>query len=126
MKKVIVTTLIYLCSSATAAWSHDAVAYYNRGLKSSLAGKKIEFFSKALQLNPNLVEAYEKRAVHYYFQQRFDNAIQDYTRVVELKPHKVDAHLNLGLAYLKKEKGEGIKAEINHLAFHLSKQRIPV
>ena len=99
--------------------------FYNRGLKNSLAYKKIEYFTKALLLDPNLVEAYEKRAIHYYFQRRLDKAIQDYTRVIELKPQRVNAYQMRGLAFLKKEQGEGIKAEINNLTFHLSKQEVP-
>ena len=124
VKKLIAATLVCLCLGATAAWGQTAIEFYNRGLKSSLAYKKIEYFTKATQLNPNLAEAYEKRAIHYYFQWQFDKAIQDYTRVIELKPKGVNAYLMRGLAYLKKEHGEGYKAEIKNLAFHLSKKKV--
>jgi len=125
VKKIIVATLIYLCLAVSAAWGQDAIEFYNRGLKSSLAYKKIECFTKAIQLNPNLAEAYEKRAIHYYFQWQLDKAIQDYTRVIELKPKRVNAYLMRGLAYFKKEYGEGYSAEMKNLAFHLSKQKVP-
>ncbi|OEU62912.1 MAG: hypothetical protein BBJ57_00315 [Desulfobacterales bacterium PC51MH44] len=125
MKKIIVATLVYLCLAVTAAWGQDAIEFYNRGLKSSFSYKKIEYFTKAIQLNPNLVEAYEKRAIHHYFQWQLDKAIQDYTRVIELKPQRTNAYLMRGLAYLKKEQGEGIRAEIDNLAFNLSKQEVP-
>jgi tetratricopeptide (TPR) repeat protein len=125
VKKTIVATLVYLCLAVTAAWGQDAIEFYNRGLKSSLAYKKIECFTKAIQLNPNLAEAYEKRAIHYYFQWQLDKAIQDYTKVIELKPKGVNAFLMRGLAYFKKEYGEGYSAEIKNLAFHLSKQKVP-
>ena len=126
MKTIIVATLAYLCLAFTAAWGQSAIEFYNHGLESSLADNKIEYFTKAIQLNPNLADAYEKRAIHYYFQWKLDKAIQDYTRVIELKPNGVNAYLMRGLTYLKKEKGEGIKAEIKHLAFHLSKHEVPV
>ena len=126
MKKIIGATLVYLCLAQTAAWGQSAIEFYNHGLESSLADKKIEYFTKAIQLNPNLAEAYEKRAIHYYFQWKLDKAIQDYTRVIELKPKGVNAYLMRGLAYLKMEKGEGIMAEIKHLAFNLSKHKVPV
>ena len=125
MNKIIVATLAYLCLIVTAAWGQDAIEFYNRGLKSSLACKKIEYFTKALQLNPNLAEAYEKRAIHYYLQRRFDKAIQDYTRVIALKPHRVNAYQMRGLAYLKKGGDEGLMAQIDPLAFSLSKSRVP-
>ena len=116
MKRIAVATLAYLCLTATVAWAQDAVELYNRGLRSSLAYKRIAYFTKALQLNPNLADAYEKRATHYYFQEKLDKAIQDYTRVIELKPDSVNAYLLRGLACLKKGHGEGLIAEINRLA----------
>ena len=109
MKKIIIAIIAYLCLAATAAWSQDDIEFYNRGLKSSLAYKKIDCFTKAIQLNPNMAEAYEKRAMHYYFQRRFNRAIQDYTKVIELKPHRVDAYLMLGRAYLRKKKARELK-----------------
>ena len=65
MKKIIVTTMAYLYFTVVAAWGQDAIEFYNRGVNSTLAYKKIELFTKAIQLNPNLVAAYEKRALHY-------------------------------------------------------------
>ena len=124
MKKIIIAIIAYLCLAATAAWSQDDIEFYTRGLKSSLAYKKIDCFTKAIQLNPNMAEAYEKRAMHYYFQRRFNRAIQDYTKVIELKPHRVDAYLMLGRAYLRKKKGSGIKAEIKNLASNLRKHQV--
>ena len=116
MKRIAVATLVYCFLTAAAALAQDAVELYNRGLRSSLANKKIAYFTKALQLNPNLAEAYEKRAIHYYFQEKLDKAIQDYTRVIELKPDSLNAYLLRGLAFLKKGHGEGLIAEINRLA----------
>ena len=116
MKRIVVAALAYLCLTAAAAWAQDAVELYERGLRSSLAYKKIEYFTKALQLNPNLADAYEKRATHYYFQEKLDRAIHDYTRVIELEPDSVNAYLLRGLAYLRKGHGEGLLAEINRLA----------
>ena len=116
MKRIVVATLAYLCLTITSAWAQDAVELYNRGLRSSVAYKRIAYFTEALQLDPNLVDAYEKRAMHYYFQEKLDKAIQDCTRVIELKPNSVNAYLLRGLAYLKKGHGEGLIAEINRLA----------
>jgi len=116
VKRIVVATSVCLFLTAAAARAQDAVELYNRGLRSSLAYKKIAYFTKALQLNPNLAEAYEKRAIHYYFQEKLDKAIQDYTRVIELKPDSLNAYLGRGLACFKKGHGEGLIAEINRLA----------
>lgn len=125
MRNIVIATLIFLCLTSTAVLGQDSMEFYNRGLKSSLASKRIAYFTAALQLNPNLVEAYEKRAIHYYFQERLNEAIQDYTRIIALEPHGVNAYLMRGQAYMKKGHGEGFMAEINRLAIRLSKQRVP-
>ena len=114
-----------MCLAIAPALAQDAMDFYNRGLKSSLTYKKIEYFTKALQMDPNLVKVYEKRAIQYYFRRWFDNAIQDYTKVVELNPHNVDAYFMLGRCYLWKGKGLGIKGEFSNLMFNIGKQKIP-
>lgn len=101
MKKILFAILAYMMVTTSAAWAQDAMYFYKRGVESSLANRKIHYFTKALELNPNLVEAYEKRAIHYYFQQRFDNAIHDYTKVIELKPGAAEAYRRRGSAHLK-------------------------
>lgn len=125
IKKIITVIIAYLCMTTTPAWGQDAMEFYNRGLNSSLTYKKIAYFTEALQLNPNLAEAYEQRALNYYFRRWFDHAIQDYIKVIEFKPYAVDAYLMLGQAYLWKSKGRWMKGDINKLASHLRKQQIP-
>ena len=113
MRRILAATTVYVMLIASAAWGQDATYYYNRGLESSLANKRVEFFTKALQLNPYLVEAYEKRALHYYYQWKYDKAIQDYTRVIELMPQAGEAHKMRGLCYLKKGNLEGAIADLS-------------
>ena len=105
-KKVLVAVLTYMMVTTSAAWAQDAMYFYKKGLDSSLANKRVGYFSKSLELNPNLVEAYEKRALHYYYQRRYDKAIRDYTKVIELKPDDSEAYLMRGSAHLKKEELE--------------------
>ena len=102
MKRVLVVSLIYMLLVSTSALAEDAMDFYQRGLKSSLAYQRIEHFTKAIELNPKLVDAYEKRAIHFYFQRKYDRAIQDYSRVIELEPYHADGYRMLGQAYFKK------------------------
>jgi len=102
MKKMLFGLLIYMMATTSTVWAHDAMYFYKRGVESSLANKRITYFTKALELNSNLVEAYEKRGLHYYFQRKYDKVIQDYTKVIELKPKAVEAYRMRGSAYLKK------------------------
>jgi tetratricopeptide (TPR) repeat protein len=102
MKRMLFALLTYIVVTTSAAWAQDAMHFYKLGVESSLANKKITYFTKALELNSNLVEAYEKRGLHYYFQRRYGKAIHDYTRVIELKPDGSEAYRMRGSAYLKK------------------------
>ena len=102
MKKMLFTVLTYMMVTTSVAWAQDAMHFYKLGIDSSLANRKIGYFTKAVELNPDLVEAYEKRAIHYYYQRRYDKAIHDYTKVIGLKPEGPEAYLMLGSAHLKK------------------------
>jgi tetratricopeptide (TPR) repeat protein len=125
MKKILFVALAYLSLTVTAGWSQDAMDYYNRGLESSLAYKRIEYFSKAIELNPNLASAYEKRALHYYYQRKYDKAINDYSKLIEFNPLEPAVYMMRGLTYLKKERGGWITAELDSLRSHFSKQGLP-
>jgi tetratricopeptide (TPR) repeat protein len=87
--------------SALSVYAENATDYFHRGLKSSLTRTKIKYFSKALDLAPNLTEAYEKRGVLYFFQGKFDNVIQDFQTYIKLSPPKAEAYRMLGMGYLK-------------------------
>ncbi len=113
MKRLLVATVIFLMLIASPAWGENASYFYNRGLESSLAYKRVEYFTKALELNPYLVDAYEKRAIHFYYQWKYDKAIQDYTRVIDLMPQAREAYKMRGLCYLKKGNLEGSIADLS-------------
>ena len=108
MKKLYFFILVLL---VTASWQKldnkvyafdiNATEYFNLGLESSMVYKKIYYFSKALELNPRLAVAYEKRGLHYYFQEKYDKVIEDFTHYIRLVPNKADAYRMLGMAYLK-------------------------
>jgi tetratricopeptide (TPR) repeat protein len=79
----------------------NAMDYFNLGMKSSMAYKKIEYFTKALELDPNLAAAYEKRGLFYYFQGKYDKVIEDFSNYIKLVSDEADAYQMLGMAYLK-------------------------
>jgi len=87
--------------SALSVYGENATDYFNRGLKSTFTRTKIKYFSKALELAPNLTEAYEKRGMLYFFQGKYDNVIQDFQTYIELSPPKAEAYRMLGMGYLK-------------------------
>jgi tetratricopeptide (TPR) repeat protein len=98
-KAIYLVTLLLLHTLPVHA--DDAMEYFNRGLKGSVTRKKIELFTKALELNPKLAAAYEQRGLLYYFQGKYDKVIQDYQTYLDLAPEKAQAYRMLGLGYLK-------------------------
>jgi tetratricopeptide (TPR) repeat protein len=53
----------------------------------------IEYFNKALELNPNFAEAYIKRGNSYYSKQDYDRAIADYDQALAINPNYIIASL---------------------------------
>ena len=111
MQKKTIYWLIFFLLSALSVYGENASDYFNRGLKSTSTRTKIKYFSKALQLSPNLTEAYEKRGILYFFQGKFDNVIQDFQMYIKLSPPKAEAYRMLGMGYLKS--GDGPSAIFN-------------
>jgi tetratricopeptide (TPR) repeat protein len=101
MKRIAICLSVYLLLAAAPVHGDDAMHYYNLGVKGSRTNKKIEYFSKALELNPGLVDAYEKRGLLYYFQGQYDKLIRDYETYLDLAPSKAEIYMMLGIGYLK-------------------------
>ena len=110
MKKLLMSLLVLLLLASAPyidqnphAYGNSAMEYFDLGMQSSMAYKKIEYFSKALELNPRFAAAYEKRGLFYFFQEKYDKVIEDLTRFTKLAPDKADAYRMLAIAYLKVE-----------------------
>lgn len=110
MKKLLVSLLVLILLASAPyigqnpqAYGDSAMEYFNLGMQSSMAYKKIEYFTKALELNPRFAPAYEKRGLFYFFQEKYDKVIEDLTRFIRLAPDKADAYRMLAIAYLKVE-----------------------
>jgi len=103
MNKTTIFLIGLLLLSVPAVHGENAMHYYNLGVKSSMTRKKIDYFTKALALNPNLAAAYEKRGQLYYFQGKYDRVIQDYNKYLDLEPAKEEAYWMIGMGYLESE-----------------------
>lgn len=78
----------------------SAVNYSNRGLVYLWSGRVEQALVDcdcALQLNPQLDQAYNNRANCYAALNRWEEAIADYDRAVDLNPFNVRARVNLGV-----------------------------
>ncbi len=70
--------------------------------------KAIKYYSKAIELNPQMVESYNNRGIAYSENDEVERAIKDYNRAIELNPNKASFYSNRGVAYNKK--GENVRA----------------
>ena len=101
MKRLMLSIMALILLGAGSAYGEDAMAYFNLGVQSSVTSKKIDYYTKALELDPNLVEAYERRGLLYYYQESYEEVIQDYLTFLELAPAKAEAYRMVGMGYLK-------------------------
>lgn len=101
MKRLILLLVLLTLLVASPAYSEDAMKYFDLGVQSSVTRKKIEYFTRALELDPNLVEVYEKRGLLYYYQENYESAIQDYLAYIERAPAEAEAYIMVGIGYLK-------------------------
>ncbi|MGY6529840.1 MAG: tetratricopeptide repeat protein [Cyanobacterium sp.] len=80
----------------------DAQIFYNRGneLRDSQDYEEaIEQYSRAIELNPNYVDAYYNRGLTYADLKDFDRAIADYTQAITIDPEYLNAYNNRGVLY---------------------------
>lgn len=86
-----------------------AAEYYNYGLeniKKSGFDEAIAAWQKALELEPTMINAYEKLGKAYYTQGKFDKAGEIYRKELELKPDDPMIYYSLGVVYRMNEQFE--------------------
>ena len=102
MKKLLPLILIFVCLIAGPAWGYDAAYFYNLGLDSTMSNIKINYFTRAIELNPVLSGAYEQRGMIYYYQEHYTKMIHDFLKVIKLSPDNANGYTMLGVAYFEK------------------------
>lgn len=65
--------------------------------------KAVEYYNKALELRPDLLETYFNRGLAYTRKQNYDKAIEDLSKVIELNPNLAEAYYTRGLVYEYKQ-----------------------
>lgn len=59
----------------------------------------LDYFNSALKIRPNSITALYGRGLTYQNKNDFDNAIKDYTTIIQLKPDYFDAYFNMGFIH---------------------------
>jgi tetratricopeptide (TPR) repeat protein len=84
----------------------SAAGYYDYGVEHIKKGgfdEAIAAWEKVLELDPTMVNAYEKLGMAYYTQGRFDKAIEIYRKESELNPNNPKVYFNMGVVYRMNE-----------------------
>lgn len=71
------------------------ISLFDKGLEEFEKGKystAVDFYNKALELNPNLFDAYFHRSRAYLYDLKFDEALADCNKSIEIEPLNKDAY----------------------------------
>jgi tetratricopeptide (TPR) repeat protein len=82
----------------TAINFFKAVSFNNKGQ----LDQAISYFTKAIKINPDYVEAYFNRGNVYDSKGQYDQAIKDFNKILEINPNYVKAYQDLGIAHTEK------------------------
>lgn len=105
MRKATLLLLVGLLSLlALAACGETAQSHFQKGNELNQTGeyaKAAEEYEKALELEPDYVDAMTNLGVTYYRLQQLDKAIEVYTRAIAVAPEDADIRSNLAAAYVQ-------------------------
>lgn len=92
-------TQAYTESSKKIASTNAASDWFNKGYYASSKQKKVEYYTKAITLDPNYKSALYNRGIAHYDQQQYYKAISDYTKAINLDYNYTSAWYNRSLCY---------------------------
>ncbi|HZJ11112.1 MAG TPA: tetratricopeptide repeat protein [Methyloceanibacter sp.] len=73
----------------------------------------LEDLNKAIEVKPDLVDAYVERGIVFVQARRFDDAIGDFTRVIEIDPQNVKAYAMRASAKLQAQANDDALYDVN-------------
>jgi TolA-binding protein len=93
-------------------WSQKAMALWQNG-KFRDPKKAVDYWSRAIRREQNMVEAYNNRGLAYHELKQYDKAIKDYSQAIRLDPARVVAYNNRGNSYYEKDEYQLALADFN-------------
>jgi tetratricopeptide (TPR) repeat protein len=58
--------------------------------------KALEYWNKALQINPEQANVYKSMGLHYMKKGQFDDAVEQFQKALEIEPQLADVYVNIG------------------------------
>lgn len=77
----------------------SATDWYNKGFETKEPALQVEYYTKAIELDPQDFYSYGNRGLAYDDLGQYEKAIKDYNKVIELDPLNALAYNNRGLVY---------------------------
>jgi tetratricopeptide (TPR) repeat protein len=98
--------LAFSCLFVGTAVARDAATWNENGLLYSAQNNyndAIDSFNRAIEQDPQFIEAYNNRGFAYFKLNNYQEAIKDYNKAIELNPKYTAAYNNRSLAYRRIE-----------------------
>ncbi|MGR3177709.1 MAG: tetratricopeptide repeat protein [Candidatus Anammoxibacter sp.] len=77
----------------------EASKWFSKAYKETDINKKVAYYTKAIELDPNDAIAYSNRGVSYNDLKEYEKAIIDCTKAIELDPNDAITYYNRGISY---------------------------
>ena len=100
-RTIVAWLAVVLMALPVLAYGENAEDWMRKGRDETDPVRQIDYFSKAIRLNPELAEAYTGRGMAYSDLEDYNKAVADYTKAIELNPDIAQNYNNRGWAYGK-------------------------
>lgn len=88
MKPYLLICLLLMIGITIASAQQGAEDWYQKGVDASTSTQKINYFTKAIRLNANYLEAYNARANVYFVNGKVSEAIEDFSQAIRIDPSR--------------------------------------
>jgi tetratricopeptide (TPR) repeat protein len=126
-KNLCISFVLILVFLSTAVMGQNPKKFYKAGedfIETANFNDAIAQFSKAIELDPDYVDAYIARANAYENLGKFEEASEDFSRALVFKPKEEDISYRLGVTYNKLNKYDEALVALNR-ATKLAKRNLP-
>jgi tetratricopeptide (TPR) repeat protein len=98
---IVACLALVLIAIPVLGYGQSAEEWLSMGRNETDPQTQIDYFTRAIRLNPELAEAYTCRGTAYSDLGKYDQAVLDYTRAAALNPDNAQTYNNRGYAYEK-------------------------
>jgi len=117
---IIVFSMLFSCATTPKGQqrSSEAKVFLNRGYyfaSKDQYDEAISDYTKALEINPRYIEAYNNRGLAYASKGQYDDAISDYNKALKINPRYIEAYNNRGNAHLNKGQYDDAISDYNKI-----------